>query len=55
MTFDSTLAAFKDFSVATPYFNSKDCPQRPFESMISTLKKLPWYPSICQFFLTKCW
>ncbi|CAP60824.1 uncharacterized protein PODANS_1_20950 [Podospora anserina S mat+] len=27
----------------SPY--SKDCPQRPFESMISTLKKLPWYAS----------
>ncbi|KAK4200153.1 hypothetical protein QBC40DRAFT_174581 [Triangularia verruculosa] len=27
----------------SPY--SKDCPQRPFESMISTLKKLPWYRS----------
>ncbi|KAK0723696.1 hypothetical protein B0T21DRAFT_337278 [Apiosordaria backusii] len=27
----------------SPY--SKDCPQRPYESMISTLKKLPWYRS----------
>ncbi|KAJ9155346.1 RNA recognition, RNP-1 [Pleurostoma richardsiae] len=24
---------------------SRDCPQRPFECMISTLKKLPWYMS----------
>ncbi|KAK4174728.1 hypothetical protein QBC36DRAFT_242713 [Triangularia setosa] len=27
----------------SPY--SKDCPQRPYECMISTLKKLPWYRS----------
>ncbi|KAK3311493.1 uncharacterized protein B0T15DRAFT_490101 [Chaetomium strumarium] len=25
----------------SPY--SKDCPQRPYECMISTIKKLPWY------------
>ncbi|KAK3331111.1 hypothetical protein B0H66DRAFT_580088 [Apodospora peruviana] len=24
---------------------SKDCPQRPYECMISTIKKLPWYMS----------
>jgi len=27
----------------SPY--SKDCPQRPFECMISTIKKLPWHMS----------
>lgn len=26
---------------------SRDCPQRPFECMISTLRKLPWYKTDC--------
>lgn len=26
---------------------SRDCPQRPFECMISTLRKLPWYKTEC--------
>lgn len=26
---------------------SRDCPQRPFESMISVLRKLPWYKTDC--------
>ncbi|KAG8160882.1 hypothetical protein KVR01_009146 [Diaporthe batatas] len=29
----------------SPY--SRDCPQRPFECMISTLRKLPWYKTDC--------
>lgn len=26
---------------------SRDCPQRPFECMISTIRKLPWYKTDC--------
>lgn len=29
----------------SPY--SKDCPQRPYECLISTLKKFPWYATDC--------
>lgn len=32
-------------SSQSPY--SRDCPQRPFESMISILRKLPWYKTDC--------
>lgn len=34
-----------DARLQSPY--SKDCPQRPYECLISTLKKFPWYATDC--------
>ncbi|KAI1865196.1 hypothetical protein JX265_008243 [Neoarthrinium moseri] len=35
------LVKHVEFPMRSPF--SRDCPERAFESMISTLKKLPWY------------
>ncbi|ROW07108.1 hypothetical protein VPNG_07358 [Cytospora leucostoma] len=38
---------FKGFVTEEESPFSRDCPQRPFECMISTLRKFPWYKTDC--------